>query len=272
MLTELYPHVRAGLARTLQALLAVGAASVFAGGAAAETMTLVAANDATLIQDPVGGLANGSGINLFVGRIGPSGGATLRRGLIRFDLSALPPQAQIQSVSVRISLTRSRFAGDLPVTLHRLTQSWSEGPSASAQGIGEPSVNGDVTWIHRTKPSVLWSQPGGDYVGTASASRIVGATGGPYVWSSTAGLIADVQQWADNPAANHGWIVIGFEGSGTSAKGFSARETSTPADRPTMTVEYTAPVIGDNDVPLPAWAIALLAFGMAASLVRNRRF
>lgn len=244
--------------------------AVSASAASAQTITLVAGNDATLIQDAAGGLANGSGINFFVGRIMASGGATLRRGLVRFDLSALPPQAQIQSVSVRLALSRSRFAGDLPVTLHRVTQSWSEGPSASAQGLGEPSVNGDVTWIHRTKPSVLWTQPGGDYVATASASRTVGSTGGPYVWASTPGLVADVQQWINNPTANNGWIVIGFEGGGTSAKAFAARESTTPADRPTMTVVYTAPVV-DSDVPLPAWALVLLALALGTSLVTKRR-
>jgi len=136
-------------------------------------------------------------------------------------------------------------------------------------GLGEPSVNGDVTWIHRTKPSLLWNQPGGDYVSTASASRIVGSGGGPYVWASTPALVADAQQWLATPASNHGWIVIGFEGGSTSAKAFAAREETEVAARPTLTVQYTVPAVAEQDVPLPAWAIAVLALGLILAIGRR---
>lgn len=244
------------------------AASLFAPPAHGQSATLTAVADATLIEDPAGGWANGSGVNLFAGRIMQSGGGTVRRALMRFDLSSLPPQAQVQSVSVRLVLTRSRFAGDLPATLHRVTQSWSEGPSDSSGGIGVPSVNGDVTWIHRTKPSLLWNQPGGDYVSTPSATRIVAAGGGPYVWASTPALVADVQQWLASPSTNHGWVLLGFEGSGTSAKAFAAREAPSAGDRPSITVTYTI-AAADNDVPLPGWALVLLAAALAATLTRR---
>lgn len=251
--------------RLVAVLLCAGAA---AAQPAPQLATLTASADATLIEDPTGALANGAGINTFTGRIAPSGGSTLRRTLIRFDLGSIPRGAVIRTASLRLSLTRSRFAGDLPVSVHRVTAAWTEGPSSSAQGIGEASQPGDATWIHRSKPTLLWAAPGGDFIAAASATRIVGATGGAYDWSSNAGLVADVQAWLDTPAVNHGWIVLGFEGGGTSAKGFAARETASPGDRPTLTIAYDPPV---EEIPVPPWAVALLAVALGSAVMRRRR-
>lgn len=256
--------------RRLVLALAFGGALIAVDGSArAAGATLTAVADATLIEEPAGALANGSGINFFVGRIAESGGGTLRRALVRFDLTSVPAGSRITSATLQLSLVRSRFAGDLPVSIHRVTQSWAEGPSSSSQGIGDTSVAGDTTWIHRNKPAVLWTRPGGDYVEAASGSRIVGATGGAYAWPSTPLIVADVQGWLDSPASNHGWIVIGFEGVGTSAKGFAAREATTPLDRPTLAIAYDPPVPVDQDIPLPAWALAALGLLMAAAIRRQ---
>lgn len=242
-----------------------------AGGAGADTVELVAVADATLIEEPTGALANGRGINFFAGRVGANAGQTRRRALLRFDMSAIPAGAVIQSAALTLSLTRSRFAGDLPVTVHRVSASWNEGPSESAQGIGDASVDTDVTWLHRNKPALLWATPGGDHQATASASRIVGATGGAYVWSSTPQLVADVQQWLDAPASNHGWLLRGFEGSGSSAKGFAARETATATDRPRLTVQYLPPMpAADANVPLPLWSLLLFAAAMGGGILKRR--
>lgn len=252
-------------------VLAVVAASllVAAAPATAATLTLAAVADATIHEDdPAGSTANGGGINLFVGRVGESAGSKLRRGLVRFDLTAIPPGSTITSVSVRLSLTRSRFAGDLPVSLHRAVASWTEGPSSSSQGNGDASQPNDVTWIHRSKPGQLWATPGGDFAPVASATRIVASTGGPYVWASTPALVADVQAWVNAPGTNQGWMILGSETGGTSAKGFATREASEPTTRPTLVVEYTP--AGSADVPLPLWALVLLGGLLAAPRLRAR--
>lgn len=242
--------------------------------ASAATVTIQAAADATLFEDATGQLANGSGTNLFAGRTTNNNAQLLRRALVRFDLSSLPAGAVVTSAQVSLSLTRSRFAGDLPVDLHRVTASWSEGPSASAQGAGEPAQPGDTTWRHRTYPGVFWTQPGGDHVATPSSTRHVGGTGGPYLWPSTPQLVADVQGWLANPASNHGWMVRGFEGPITSAKAFATREAPVLADRPTLTVTYDAPpptTGAGEDIPLPAWALGLLGIGVLISLRASAR-
>lgn len=257
--------------RRLAAALLCGAAVSVAGAQVPATVVLVPVADTTLIEEPTGALANGAGERFFVGRVGANAGSTRRRALLRFDLSALPAGAQVSAVSLTISLERSRQAGDLPITLHRVTQSWTEGPSASVVGIGEPAVNGDTTWLHRSRPGLAWTVAGGDYVALASASRIVGATGGPVTWASTPALVADVQAWLAQPAANHGWALVGFEAGGTSAKGFASREALAPADRPQLRIDYIGPVAVDEaDIPIPPWALAALGLGLAAALARGR--
>ena len=60
------------------------------GQARAETIVIEATNDATLIEDGSGLLANGSGPALFSGRTGQVIGG-IRRAMVRFDLAeALP--------------------------------------------------------------------------------------------------------------------------------------------------------------------------------------
>lgn len=257
--------------RRLAAALLCCAAVSAAGAQAPATVVLVPVADTTLIEEPTGALANGAGERLFAGRVGANAGSTRRRALLRFDLSVLPAGAQVSAVSLTLSLERSRQAGDLPITLHRVTQSWTEGPSASVVGIGEPAVNGDTTWLHRSRPGSAWTVAGGDYVAPASASRTVGATGGPVTWASTPALVADVQAWLAQPAANHGWALVGFEAGGTSAKGFASREALAPADRPQLRIDYTGPAAVDEaDIPIPPWAMAALGLGLAAALGRSR--
>ena len=55
---------------------------------------------------------------------------------------------------------------------------------------------------------------------------------------------------------------------GGSAKAFASRENANAAIRPRLTVVYDPPVPAeDGDVPLPAWAIALLGLACARALM-----
>jgi hypothetical protein len=241
-----------------------------AGAAGADEVLLRPMADATLIEEGTGALANGAGARLFAGRVGANAGTTRRRGLIRFDLGALPPGSLVQSVGLTLTLERTRQAGDLPFALHRATQPWNEGPSASVVGIGEPSQAGDVTWVHRRKPDLSWTTPGGDFVAQASATQLVGSTSGAVTWSSTAALVADVQSWIDQPGTNHGWVVIGFEGPLTSAKGFASREAAVAGDQPVLRVVYEAPAtMAEADIPIPGWMLVMFGLGLSAALARR---
>jgi hypothetical protein len=68
-------------------------------------------------------------------------------------------------------------------------------------------------------------------------------------------MVADVQEWLDDPAANNGWILKNVDETSMSTfRVFYSRQTATAALRPQLTITYAT-------VPEPAsLAIAGLAF------------
>ena len=105
------------------------------------------------------------------------------------------------------------------------------------------ALPGDATWIHTFADSVppqLWTNVGGDFSMVTRDSVTVSAPG-PYTWGSTDSVVADVQSWLDDPAGNFGWIVVGGEGQNQTAKRFDTHENSVAANRPKLTITYTAP-------------------------------
>jgi hypothetical protein len=89
---------------------------------------------------------------------------------------------------------------------------------------------------------------------------------GPYAWGSTPALVADVQEWIDDPASNFGWILISDEAT-RSAKSYLSREAG--SNGPRLTVQYTTPFTAA--VPMPAAAYVILAAGLAAVAVAMAR-
>jgi hypothetical protein len=62
--------------------------------------------------------------------------------------------------------------------------------------------------------------------------------------SSTAGMVADVQQWLDQPASNFGWVIIGNESGSATSKRFDSREIL-DGNTPGLVVRFTpAPPAG----------------------------
>lgn len=205
--------------------------------------------DNTLYQDDFGSLSNGSGAHLFAGRVAGRGGATLRRGLLRFDLASIPEGATINSVSVALTASRT-ISGGSDVSLHAALGDWGEGSSVAPgqEGTGTTATDQDATWLHKMFPSSMWSSPGGDFSATASATVEVGSNG-RYTWSST-GLVNDVESWLANPGSNFGWVIIGDEQTVGSAKRFDTRENSVAANRPNLIIDYDVPAMLDfGDAP-----------------------
>jgi hypothetical protein len=147
--------------------------------------------------------------------------------------------------------------GDPTVRLHRVLQDWGEGTSFFQGGQGAPAINGDVTWLHTfynaTEPTMSpsWENAGGDFAETSSAESVIFddlGEGQLFTWSSPT-LAEDVQSWLDNPDGNFGWIIIGDEMRGQSAKRLNSRESvDLPNTPPTLTIEYQPVIPGDyND-------------------------
>jgi len=209
------------------------------GVVGAETATIEATADATLIEDDLGLLANGSGPALFIGRTGQANGG-IRRAVVRFDLSeTLPAKAVIERVFLNLHLTPSNERVTR-VTMHRLLQGWSEGSAFSSGGSGAPSDYGDSTWLHTQYDHAFWTIAGGHYIPQASAEALIGPEDF-YTWQSSPALLADVRFWNHAAHRNFGWILIGDEEIAQSVKRFDSRESPNPAFRPTLTIEYRIP-------------------------------
>ena len=205
--------------------------------ALADSISLGSAADATLIQEPTGEYALGAAYNVYAGRIGDNGGATIRRGLMRFNFSAIPAGSTITSVTLRLYMSQTQ-SGSQSVGLHRCSLAWTEGTAFAFGGAGTNAGIGDSTWNFQVYPTVPWPTPGGAFAATASATKAVSAVGF-YSWSSTAALVADVQSWVNNPASNHGWVLKGNEAASTTVKRFESREAA--ANQPLLVVNYLPP-------------------------------
>lgn len=209
----------------------------------AEEQTLAPAKDNTLFEDSEGELSNGAGETMFAGRTGTTTGGLIRRAVIAFDLTTIPPGSTVTGVELTLQESNPRDAGTQTVTVHRLLKDWGEGdsdgtenPAGPNEGDGAQATSGDATWIHTFFDTQFWDSAGGDFAGDESASTAV--TNGSQTWGSTDQLVADVQAWVDDPSSNFGWILIGNEDTIATAKRFDSRTGTTP---PQLTVEYDPP-------------------------------
>lgn len=210
--------------------------------AGADTLTLESDRDNTLYQSPTGSLSNGSGERLFAG---VTNGGTLRRTVLHFDVSGLPPGSVISSVTLDMYISKVPLLA--PSTLfkvHRVTQPWGEGASDALmeEGTGAPSEADDATWIHTFYSGSFWTTAGGDFALNSSAATPSGVGLGPISWSSF-GLAADVQKWFDQPSENFGWLIkASDELVAANAKRFDSREyLPDPMRRPRLTIVYDQP-------------------------------
>ena len=204
--------------------------------AVAESLSLEAVRDATLIEDPAGALANGAGPALFVGRTGQSENG-IRRALVWFDVAgALPRGAIVEDVVLRMFVTPSNPEPRV-IGLHRVLADWGEGPSEASGGSGATALPGDVTWLHTFWDDRFWVRAGGQFVARASAALLVGGASS-YAWTGGPHLIQDVALWNAAPDRNFGWILIGDESARQTSKSFASREHPDPALRPVLEITY----------------------------------
>jgi hypothetical protein len=248
--------------------------------AAASSITIAPSKDNTLIQQtsPTGQLSNGLG-DIFVGRTNQDGQGpatiSIRRGLIDFNVAGkLPAGATLTGVTLTLRDVMG-LNGSPTVELHRALQDWGEGSSFQNGGTGAAAQNGDATWLYTFYNSVTpalsltWATLGGSYSPTVSASTVVTdslGAGQSFSWSSPQ-MVADVQSWLSNPATNFGWVILGDESQGQTAKRFNSREsTVSPNVPPMLTINFTVPE--PSAIGMAATASFMLAIG---SMTLRRR-
>ena len=225
--------------KTLLAAAVVAVISYAGTGlASADIINITPSKDNTLYQyDPADGdTSNALGFHLFAGKTAMG---ELRRGVLAFDLAgSIPAGSTITGVTLSMNMSRTPINVAYPIELHKLLADWGEGTSQASgeEGDGAPATPNDATWRHRFFDTIFWAVQGGDFSATVSASQSVSVVG-PYTWSSQQ-MVADVQDWLDNPAGNFGWLVLGDEKPTLTAKRFDTRESANP---PVLTVQYTLP-------------------------------
>lgn len=245
------------------AIISAIAAALVAPTLRADIVSVQASADATLYQASDGSLANGAGQYFFAGRTNQG---FIRRGLIRFDLSAVVP-ADATITAARLVLHVSQANGGVrDVSLHRALTAWTTGASDPdlTESSGAPALAGDATWLHASylpgDASIFWTNAGGDYAAAASAT-LATTTSGLQTWES-AGLLADVLAFRADSTANLGWFLVGDESvAGTARRFDSAESGSLGGIVPRLEIEF-------NAVPEPG-SIALL--GAAGLFARRRR-
>ena len=235
-----------GLGRLLARILPLILVSFWSHHAAGDIVTLEPSRDNTIYEES-GSDSSGNGAFMFSGKTSPNRNEALRRALLFFDPvngdgqnAGIPAGSRIDDVTLTLRVSRSR-PGNQSMAVHKLTQDWGEEGSTNVGfggtgGKGGNAHTNDATWTHRFFDTPMtWTNPGGDFVSSASDTASVG-TSGDAAWSS-AQMIADVQDWLDNPSSNFGWILIGNESTKETSKRFNSRQNG--SNRPTLTIDFT---------------------------------
>lgn len=155
-----------------------------------------------------------------------SGASTPIYMLIRFekvfstDGGPIPPGAQILSAALSYTVGGTNATGD-PGNLHEALVAWAEDTTYNTFG-GDPGVQSD------------------EYGATSVASL-----SGAQLMTYSVSVLASLQAWSADPASNRGWIVIPTASDGVRVR--SSEYTTSPAERPKLTVEYIVGCDGPED-------------------------
>jgi tartrate-resistant acid phosphatase type 5 len=146
----------------------------------------------------------------------PKGSGRDQRGLVRWDISKIPPGSTVTAASIKVHVQVA--APGEAYEIVQLLRSWSET---------------SVTW------NWPWASPGATS-GTDKSSVILGVVGSASKGPLTVNLNADglevVQGWVDKSSTNYGLMI--FDTSDDDALEFSQSENADPSRRPTLTVTY----------------------------------
>lgn len=210
----------------------------------AETVRLRPVADTTLFESSPGDNMGGW-THMVAGTTGNMGDRTRNRALLKFDLAGvLPAGAEVVEASLRLAVTRvpgtagGGSAVNSTFAIHRVLQAWGEGDKLGDRGA--PADPGEATWNQRVFGDLAWAEPGAgaDLDRAPAASGAVAVAGlGTYEIGGAPGLLADVRHWVEQPADNHGWLLVSqSEERAKTARAFGSREEAGHA--PELVVTY----------------------------------
>jgi hypothetical protein len=262
---------------------AMGVLAVTASHAIAGVITIGASQDATLLGG-TDATTNQSLADpgLFVGTDGQD---NPKRSLIEFNVAtAVPAGSTITGVSLQMTVGQVAGSGGgsgggsgsaETISLFDESQAWGQptnvagATSFGGTGHGGAPDPGDATWNYAFYNTTPWTIAGGDWSTSLTdiADASVTGTLTSFTWSS-ANMVADVQNWLNNPTDNFGWIIKNAnETTATDFRAFwsaqGAAANNNPSIAPALTITYTA-------VPEPL-GLSLIAMAAPLWLIRRRR-
>jgi hypothetical protein len=263
-----YSFHRAWLVAAVAGIALVGQA---VPAARAAVVSLMPAQCNTLFGPNLAGNSMGAGQHISVG------GTRKYRGLIEFDLSAIPSRSTISSATLTMYMDRASGSGGYQIYLHQVTSAWGAGTSHAPPGTdgydqdlgirsggsqGVASTDTDANWSYRfynagsPSASIPWATAGGDCDPASSAVTSVGAgmstSGMPplqCVWQD-AGMVADVQAWVDGADPNYGWLLKGDEltSTGDNPRRFMGAANWFNGSNPRMNYDSTGSIATDGSL------------------------
>jgi hypothetical protein len=135
-----------------------------------------------------------------------------RRGLIKFDLSSIPTNANITSATLYL-YSQDNKTGQL-TSLYRVTSNWNENT---------------VTWLS-------WGLPGGDFDSTTSYFTFIPDQNNCMLTMDITNL---VRAWVDRTYPNYG-LMLYSTGPNHIIK-YSSKEDGTASKQPKLNIVYSPP-------------------------------
>jgi chitodextrinase len=184
----------------------------------------------------------------------PSGGGLDMHGLLRWDISAIPADAVVDSATIELNIVNISSGS---YSCYELLRDWDQA---------------QATW-NRSDAATFWQSAGAN--GATDRDTVplctlnAGVTGIEQIALNNDGVDL-VQAWVDGSTANYG-LLIGNSAT-TDGADFTASEGATAANRPRLEIVYSLPPPVDSEAPtVPAGLVqtavgeTTAAFSWAAS-------
>ncbi len=175
-------------------------------------------------------------------QVGPDGGSSERRSLIRFSLPGLPQNSEITDAELSLFVSYSwGNTNTFEIDAHRMLREWAEG-----DGISRGNNSGlGCDWNYADQEvSSQWNSAGmasGSDFSSSIIDTVIASNTDSEVWK-TWDIQDAVQYWVDNPNSNHGLALVTAGADMNDVVGttfFSSDYTTDPSLRPKLTITFT---------------------------------
>jgi len=152
--------------------------------------------------------------------------ADVATGLIRFDLSLLPPGAQVERAELGVYVHWRTNTAIIPVSVHRVLRPWIE-----MEATWERAGQGDDWGLAGCNSTII------DRLEASDDTQQLGSKGVADWWYyfDVTGMTG---YWLENPDENHGLILKAGAGPSVDYKLESSDHGSVPSQRPKLSVYY----------------------------------